>query len=102
MAKKPDIFQNVICKWCGSRPVELVEKLYPKYPGYSITRRVEVLCRKCADKFVETECAGGSRRIPMKGDKLGEVRSFFESLAPGEIRYNLLEPIQKLIAPPTS
>lgn len=99
-AKKADIFQNVICKWCGNRPVELVEKLYPKYTGYSVTRRVEVLCRKCADKFIETECAAGSTRISMKGAKLGEIRSFFETLTPGEIHYNLLDPIYKLITPP--
>ena len=101
-AKKADLFAPVICKWCGGKPVDLVEKFYPKYANYSVTRRVEVLCRKCAEKFIETECASGHTRISLTEKKLGEIRTFFESLTPGEIRYNLLEGLYKLISPSRS
>ncbi|MBI3016126.1 MAG: hypothetical protein HYY65_13935 [Candidatus Tectomicrobia bacterium] len=99
-AKKGNLFAVVICKWCGGQPVDLVEKFYPKYPSYSITRRVEVLCRKCADKFIETECASGYTRISLTEKKLGEIRTFFDNLTPGEIHYNLLDALHKLISPP--
>lgn len=89
------MFEGITCKWCGGQPVDLVEKFYPQYSDYVIMRRIELLCAGCAERFIKNECAAGCRRIPVRQDRVEELRRFFEGLSAEEARYNMVEEVRQ-------
>lgn len=84
----------VICGWCGEeRGVELIEKLYQE-PG--VTRRFEMLCPACAEKFKQ-ECGFGHTDIPLQEERRQQLTTLLDSLSDFELGNSRLGRLKEVV-----